>query len=75
MTDYIIYAINVSREKVEGIYAICSITGPVTGVVLGGIITNKLGGYDKPEAAKFTWFMATLASILAIMFPFANDLT
>ena len=47
MTLYLIEEIDSDKEKITLIYSIISITAPILGVVVGGVVINKLGGYEK----------------------------
>ena len=46
MTLYLITAFKVDESTVNIVYSFISITSPISGILLGGILTNKLGGYE-----------------------------
>ena len=46
MTLYLITAFNTDESTVNMVYAFISITSPISGILLGGMLTNKLGGYE-----------------------------
>lgn len=45
MTSYFIKIIGASRDQVVLTFSICCITAPVMGVLVGGMIVDKCGGY------------------------------
>jgi hypothetical protein len=48
ITDYFNIVIGVSRQTASISFAVIAITGPVFGVMIGGYIFTKLGGYNTP---------------------------
>jgi len=42
-------AFNEEESTINIIYSVISVTSPVLGVVLGGVISNKLGGYKSDK--------------------------
>jgi len=49
-----------------------SITAPIFGVIIGGIVTTSLGGYNTIRAQKLQCFFGGLAVLSAIPIPFTN---
>ena len=49
-SDFLITVMNLEKEKVFTIFGIVSISGPVFGVIFGGFISTKLGGYNNPKS-------------------------
>lgn len=54
-------------------YGIVILTGPISGVIIGGSIVNRFGGYNHPNAIKISLIYSILASSCGIPFPFIND--
>jgi len=54
-------------------YSITSLTAPVIGVLLGGHILDKFGGYTGPNALNICLTFGTLASLAGIPIPFFNN--
>ena len=72
-SDYMITELKQDEGIVFIAYAVISITGPVLGVVVGGTITTKLGGYTTFKAIKFTGISAALCVCSALPIPFVNN--
>ena len=51
-------------------YSFLSFTAPISGVVMSGIITTKLGGYNTREAQLLQCFMGVMAVVSALPIPF-----
>ena len=45
VTDYLIAELAADRSKVYVTFSIVSVTGPVLGVVIGGNVTSRVGGF------------------------------
>lgn len=50
ITDYFQIVLDVSKENAFIYYAIAAMTGPVSGIIIGGYVFNSLGGYTHPKA-------------------------
>lgn len=73
VTDYLIDEIGAPRNKVYVTFAIVSITGPVFGVIIGGNVTSRVGGFRAKKALRMTQCMAVLCVASAIPIPFIDD--
>lgn len=54
VTDYLIDELDADRGKVYVTFSIVSITGPVLGVVIGGNVTSRVGGFRAKKALRMT---------------------
>lgn len=54
-------------------FGIVSITGPVAGVIVGGSVTTKMGGFASPKTLYTTCALAFLCFLCAAPIPFIND--
>jgi MFS-type transporter involved in bile tolerance (Atg22 family) len=52
MTLYMIDGLKVDQYTVSVAYSIISITAPILGVIFGGFLAERLGGYHKPRVRK-----------------------
>jgi hypothetical protein len=52
---------------------LAAVTGPVLGVVAGGYIFNKIGGYTHPKALPLAVFMTIMAGTSGIPIIFIDD--
>lgn len=74
-TDYMKKVLLISnKDSIKLSFAIICITSPTLGVVIGGIVTTKIGGYEKKEASLLILILAALASLFAILTVFANSI-
>lgn len=62
ITDYFVTVLGCTRNEAFTTFAICALTGPVLGVLVGGYIFNLLGGYNSPKAYPVCVFVMTLGS-------------
>ena len=58
------------KHQVFIVYGTVSITGPVIGVVCGGVVSTRLGGYNSPKSLYFTAFLSFLAIFVAVPIPY-----
>ena len=57
-SDFLITVMNMKKEVVFSVFTLVSISGPVVGVVFGGWLSSRLGGYNN---AKSLYFMAAIS--------------
>jgi MFS family permease len=72
ISDYLRTVLGQEKDKVFMSFALISITGPTSGVVIGGTILDRLGGYTGKSALDFCLICGTLASLSALPVPFLN---
>jgi len=65
--------LQLEEEIVFTTFGIVSITGPVTGVVVGGNVTTKLGGYNSQKSLYLTCIIALLCLFCAMPIPFVMN--
>jgi hypothetical protein len=53
-------------------YTTTSITGPVGGVIVGGLVTTQVGGYNTYKAHRLMQFIGVMAVLCALPIPFVN---
>lgn len=61
------------EAKVNSVFAIVSITGPVLGCIAGGISTQKAGGYESDKTLYVCLGFCAFACIVAAPIPFLNN--
>lgn len=74
ISDYMLLVLGFPESSVYTIYGICSITSTLFGVIVGGIIVHKIGGYQNPNSFKLCLFMALVASGFALPIPYVNSM-
>ena len=73
MSDYMILQLKQDESTVFITFAIVSITGPVLGVVIGGNITTKLGGYSTYTNLVMTCGAGLFCALVAAPVVFINQ--
>lgn len=74
ITDYWMAVLGKDKATSSTSFAICAITGPVAGVVLGGFAFTKLGGFENHRAFPLAVSIMTFGSLVASPLPFAGSL-
>jgi sugar phosphate permease len=72
-SDYMLEALKVHPDKVYLAFALVSTTSPTLGVIIGGIVTNCIGGYNSPLALPLCMISGSLACLFGIPIPFIKD--
>lgn len=67
--------LKIPAANVDTWFAVITITGPVLGVVIGGLIVNFFGGYENPITIGICFVECTLAAICGFPLPFINHFT
>jgi len=71
--DYLQNILHAEPEVVAIYFSTTSLTGPVLGVIIGGIITTHYGGYNTRKAQKLQCIVGILAALSGIPIPFLNS--
>ncbi|CAD8184840.1 unnamed protein product [Paramecium octaurelia] len=72
MTDYMIKEMHQEKQTVNIVFAIVSITAPVFGCITGGLIAQKLGGYQRTKSLYVCVLYCSLCCISAAPVPFTE---
>jgi hypothetical protein len=67
MTDYMVQVLQVPQNKAFKIFAFVSLCGPISGVISGGRIFDKLGGYNSYRALHVIQAVGLCASVTGII--------
>ena len=73
ISDYMRIILKKDQQTVFIAYSISALTAPTFGVLLGGILLDKYGGYTGPHALNICLFFGTMASLTGIPIPFFDD--
>ena len=75
INDYLENSLNITDKKTR-LYAFTAIivTSPVGGILLGGILSGKIGGYDTEKAIYIPLIGSFLVSVLANIIPLTTNL-
>lgn len=74
ITDYWVTILNQSKTKAYIYFASCAITGPVGGVIAGGLVFNSLGGFENYRSFPLAVIIMTIGSVSAVPLPFVTDI-
>jgi MFS transporter, Spinster family, sphingosine-1-phosphate transporter len=69
-SDYMKVALKVPAESVDTWFAFITISAPVLGVIIGGLIVNFFGGYENPITIGICFIEVVLAALCGIPIPF-----
>ena len=61
---------NLEKEVVFTLFAIVSISGPVVGVIFGGWVSSKLGGYNNPKSIYFNAVVSVFSIFMSVPIPY-----
>ena len=61
-SDYAITVMSQPKETVFALFSVVSITGPLIGVIVGGQVATRMGGYNHPN----TIYLLAVLSIFAV---------
>ena len=65
--------LKLEKEVVFTAFGVCSITGPVTGVVIGGNVVTMLGGNNTKKSLYLTCIISVVCLFCAIPIPFIKS--
>ena len=70
MTDYWVHAMGESKGMATIYFSVAAITGPVSGVVLGGVMFARIGGFQSPKAFSLCTLIMCLGTLIGFPLPF-----
>jgi len=74
VSDHLKQVMHFNEDAITICFIVTCVTAPVSGVILGGCIVGKLGGYDKKKAVMFCLISAFLAAVDSIFIVFQESL-
>jgi MFS family permease len=72
--DYMKIVLGAPPEVVTIYFSVTTLTGPVLGVVVGGILTTYLGGYSTVKAQKMQCYIGCVSVLSGLPMPYINNL-
>lgn len=72
LPTYLKVVYKLSEDQAAILYTTTSITGPVGGVIMGGIITTYFGGYNTYKSHRLQQFIGICAVACALPIPFVD---
>jgi hypothetical protein len=73
ITDYMKVIMHVPEEKVFVFFSLICITAPSAGVLIGGYIIEKSGGYHSFDAINSCYKLSIMAAIAGLPLPLVNN--
>lgn len=61
------------RDRVAWYFSLISFSAPITGVVIGGIMVTKFGGYNTKKSQLLIAFIGILSCLSCLPIPFVDD--
>ncbi len=74
VSDHLKSVMNFDEDFITISFIVTCVTAPVMGVIVGGCIVGRLGGYGKKRAVLFCLISALLAGLDSIMIVFQDTL-
>jgi hypothetical protein len=74
ISDYLIVAMNVDPNVVSMTFIITCVTAPTLGVISGGIIVQRYGGYENKTASLWCVIFASGCCLCSTLIPFFDTL-
>ena len=71
--NYMEQVLLVEKSLANSFFAVVSFTAPVSGVLVGGLITSLFGGYNTRKAQQLTKNIGIFVACLVIPMPWMND--
>jgi MFS family permease len=74
MTDYLKYEMLLSPMATTLIFVGTCVTAPISGIVVGGLIVQRYGGYEEKIASLWCCIFGSVCCACALILPFVNDI-
>jgi hypothetical protein len=55
-------------------FSVAAVTGPVSGVILGGIIFTRIGGFSSPKAFPLCTLIMVIGTLIGFPLPFIPNI-
>ena len=72
ITKYLIVVLGVDTNIVFAYFSFACITGPVGGMIMGGLVTSKLGGFNSKKTIYTSLVMLAFACLASTPMPYIN---
>lgn len=73
ITNYLQIVLNNPQHLVNMVFSLVSITGPTIGCIIGGCLTQRMGGYESPNAIYICFICSVLGCTAAAPVPFITN--
>jgi MFS family permease len=75
ISDYLKIVLKIDESIIIIAFVVTCVTAPTLGIILGGLLVQKYGGYEKKIASLWCVVFAILASICSIFIPIFSSIT
>jgi MFS family permease len=65
--------LGLSKQQAAVTFAVISLTGPVLGVIIGGVVFSKIGGYNSPGAYPLAVFIISAGGCCGFPMAFMSN--
>ena len=69
ITDYWQNVLDVKKSDALIHFSVAAITGPVLGVLIGGYVFSRIGGYESPRAYPICMVVMSMGSFIGFPLP------
>ena len=73
VSAYLMITLQIEAEEVYYYYAFTCLTGPIAGVIIGGIIFSYIGGYNSPKAYALACLLGFFACVACLPVPYCDN--
>jgi MFS family permease len=74
ITDYLTIVIQADRDAITIAFVVTCVTAPTLGIIIGGCIVQRYGGYESKVASLWCVIFAGIAGCCSISIPIFNDI-
>jgi MFS family permease len=74
ISDYLKVVLKIDETVITIAFVVTCVTAPTLGIILGGIVVQKYGGYEKKVASLLCVIFAILAGCCSIAIPIFSDI-
>ena len=69
ITDFWVAVLGLTKQTATIYFSVAAITGPVAGVILGGVVFSRIGGYESPKAYPLCVLVLGVGSCIGFPLP------
>jgi hypothetical protein len=73
VSDYLFAVLNVKPELVTAIFVTTCVTAPTMGIIIGGLVVHKYGGYESNAASVWCVIFGFICCICSLVIPMINN--
>ncbi len=74
ISDYLKFVMNTQESLILTLFVVTCVTAPTTGIVVGGCLVQKLGGYEAKIASRFVVICGIISAACSIAIPLFDNI-